>query len=117
MSERCGRIVREWFKQFYGTGEKSGYGAQTQTGYSNHYNSALNRCFALLSTTATTKDAKTGRTSLSDSKSLTDVNDNKDVGSYFRFISPDHMMMCDMDGKHCSSSEEWDAWAQPYMEQ
>src|SRR4029077_18872831 len=83
LSERCGRTAREWFKQFYGTGETKGLDSQTTTGYENHYNAKLKKCFALVQSNTNSKDTKTGISRYSLMRILADVNENKTMGTLF----------------------------------
>jgi len=118
MQERCARTAREWFKQFLGSGLTVESGSRVETSYTNHYNAKLNRCFAATTINGSLTDAKTGKASLSLAGTLLDVQENRPIGDYFKFIAPaEKLMSCEMDGKPCQSSGEWDALAKPYMEQ
>ncbi len=117
MSEQCARNAREWFSQFFGNGTQNGGGAESQSEYSNHYNKKLNICIALQSVMGTTRDSKTGKVSVFESKGLVDVNENKDLGDYFKFVDPEHLMICSVNGKSCRSRDEWEDLARPYMTQ
>lgn len=117
LSEKCGRDSREWFKHFYGDGRTSDSDSSTMSGYTNHYNTKLNKCFALLEGTGTLHDVKTRKTRVSDSRQLVDVNENRDTASYFRFLDMDRTMMCSLGEKVCGSLQEWQSLVAPYMEQ
>jgi hypothetical protein len=116
MQERCGRTGREWFKQFFGDGASRSGDSQSNSSYENHYNARLNGCFALQSAISITRDPKTGSTHTSSSKTLVDVNQNSDVGTFFTFLNPPPLTQCHFAGKACQSEAEWDALAKQYME-
>ena len=115
--EKCARNAREWFKQLYDDGEQIDNGTETHTRYTNHYNAKGNRCYVLLETTGFQKESKTGEITMTESKTLIDVNENKDLASYFAFVNPPKVMLCRMAEAHCRSSKEWKALVRPYMEQ
>jgi hypothetical protein len=116
MQERCGRTSREWFKQFFGDGTSRVDGSQSTSSYENHYSAKLNSCLALQSAMSSTTDPKTGSSHTSMSKTLVDVNQNSDVGTFFTFLNPPPLTQCHFAGKACQSEAEWDALAKQYME-
>jgi hypothetical protein len=114
--ERCGRMAREWFKQEWGDGQKNENGTSMMATAENHYNARLRKCFMLSSVSSFSTGGKTGKETHLETKSLTDFNDNHDVGTYVKTFDPPHLMQCTMDGEPCKSTDEWDAWAVKYME-
>ena len=50
-------------------------------------------------------------------KTLEDVTEHKEYGNFAIFDKQYTPSTCDFLGKHCSSEEEWDLLAKPYMEE
>jgi hypothetical protein len=113
---KCGRDAREWFKHFFGNGDSRGDGYEGHSSYSNHYDPQSNRCIALVGTTGFLKDAKTGKLSMSDARTLIDVNENKELGNYFKFQNASGPMQCNVGDKPCASQGEWESFVRPYTE-
>lgn len=113
LDEKCGRNAREWFKHFF----EDDHTPNVTSSYANHYNTAKNRCIVLVSTSIYSKDKKTGKVRMSQSGDLTDVLENRDFGSYFKSVDTGHFLTCSVNDKPCTSTDEWDALAKPYMEQ
>lgn len=106
LQERCGKRAGEWFKEFLDKEPSDAEGTQWTTTYTNHYNSRLNKCFAV---------AKHVGTYIG--KSLWDINENKKYGSGTFSEGGKGYFDCELVGKTCHSEQEWDALVKPYMEQ
>jgi hypothetical protein len=115
LQERCGRDARDWFQHFYGDGQSHGKDFSSSN-YTNHYNAKLNRCFAVVSSFSTLRDEKTKQTKSSDDRHLVDINENKDVGSYFKFSDMSGPMQCSVGENRCASQGEWEATVASYMD-
>src|SRR5258708_20051088 len=87
LQERCGKVARETFEREWGKGGLVKQDGQTMmTGYENHYNTRLNKCFYLQSTTMYPKKGDRNRNSTL-LMLLFDLNENKNYGP-FMWIGP-----------------------------
>jgi hypothetical protein len=103
LQERCGKRAAEIFAHDYPSQPPNGI-----ANYENHYNSRLNKCFMLeTSTQPVTADGKREVVKID---ILADVNENK-VYAEFDPIS------CDVNGRTCHSEEEWKMLIKPFMEE
>lgn len=112
--EKCGRDARDWYKDFF---EDDHSAPDVTSNFTNHYNTAKNRCFALVSIDIITRDKKTGKINQSRSSIPTDVLENREIGNYFQSVDTGHFLVCILDDKTCASTGEWDALVKPYMGQ
>ena len=115
LRERCGHTAREWFKQFYGSGATNSASSSAQSGYENHYDSKLNRCFARLTTTSADRDAKTRKIISTVTTTLADVDENAELGTYSATLGPLHQLECQTDAGSCANRNEWYNWANKLM--
>ena len=123
LSERCGKTTGEEFRREWKGGIVNTETGQMAASYTNHYNSRLNKCFYLLRVTHfTSKKSGGGESTSNVSMMLFDINEVKEYGNYFGAPTSAAQpvagppMNCTVVGKRCSSSEEWEALARPYME-
>ena len=116
LQERCGKEVSSEFKREFGTGTSKTKDDSTITGYRNHFNSRLNACMYLQSTTSFAKGPG-GKQSSSVMHRLFDYNENREIGMYFRRNEDSRPFHCKVDGKLCTSTEEWEVLIKPYMEE
>ena len=99
LQERCGERAEEVFRGAWGPdGVKSGIRAT----YRNHYNTRLNKCFYLLTTTSSTMTREI----------LFDIHEMRDYGM---LSTNDGRSSCTLLGKPCAS-KEWEILIRPYME-
>jgi hypothetical protein len=118
LQERCGKRAAELFEKFYGNGMSNDKDGARLSNYRCHYNKKLNKCFVLFTTTNYPQDKKDIETfGLSTDKGLWDINENKQYGTYFKFLKMKTSMLCDFLGSSCKSEYEWDALVKPYMEE
>jgi hypothetical protein len=107
LQERCGKRAEEVLR-FNGWNP-----AKDIASIQSHYNSRLNRCFAIQ------------RTMIYGDPNviLFDVNEGKDYGefilSHVQYKGELSLIVteCYVEKKHCRSAEEWDELARPYMEE
>jgi Protein of unknown function (DUF4236) len=116
LQEKCGRDAREWFKHFYGDGQSHTKDFSSSS-YRNHYSAKLHRCFALLSSFSILRDDKTKKMKSADDQHLVDINENNDIGTYFKFSDMQTPMSCSLEDQKCGSPEEWKMAIGPYLEQ
>lgn len=116
LKEKCGRDAREWFQHFYGDG-KSHTKDFLLTDYQNHYQAKMNGCFAVTISFSTIHDSKTHKVKGADSRSLINVAENRDLGSFFKFSDMQAPMTCSVLEQTCASSEEWETLTRRYMEE
>jgi hypothetical protein len=102
LQERCGKQTSEFFKKEYGNGIASN---GIFSGYQNHYNKKLNKCFIIITSTSPSMKLK----------NLFDFNENKELGSFV--VNKYLPMDCRVFEKKCKSEEEWDSLVKPYMEE
>jgi hypothetical protein len=114
LQERCGKRAEERFKSAYGNGISKYEENTIMSDYTNHYNTKLNKCFVLTTSTIIPKKEKE---SGSYSKDLWDINENKNYGSFSKFIVGDKLTSCRVLNKFCASEAEWDALIKPYIEE
>jgi hypothetical protein len=97
----CGKQTSEFFKKEYGDGiTKDGM----ISGYQNHYNKKLNKCFIIITSTSPSMRLK----------NLFDFDENKELGTFVENKSLP--MDCRVFEKSCKSEQEWDTLVKPYME-
>jgi hypothetical protein len=116
LQERCGRAAREWFRAFFGNGQSQTRDGPQTSNYTNHYSASLGRCYAVVTSLLSIKDKKTGAASLTQAQTLVDVNENKTLGTYFKFIDHSQPPMCGVQGVGCTTDDEWTNLLKPYME-
>lgn len=116
LQEHCGKRAQEIFKQENGNGITNTKDGQALTGYTNHYNKKLNKCFVLQTTTDLSYKNKQEKKSSSTLITLYDVNENKDYGSFFMRDDDAQPFVCSVLEQACHSKAEWDALIKPYME-
>jgi len=104
--DKCGQRTSEFFKKEYGNGISTDKYGQMMSGYQNHYNKKLNKCFIII--TSTSKSIKM--------KNLFDFNENKELGQFVvdRNINS---IDCRVFENKCKSEKEWDLLVKPYMEE
>ncbi len=115
LQERCGKVARETFEREWGKGGLVKQDGQTMmTGYENHYNTRLNKCFYLQSTTMYPKKGDRNRNSTL-LMLLFDINENKEYGTFMGggSVAP---AACSVLGKQCDSEGAWKLLVKPYME-
>ena len=112
LQEKCGKQCEEMFKKEFGNGLTSDENSSMFSGYQNHYNKKLNKCFILVTTKSYLKDKKKD---VLLTKELVDINENKYYGSFSK--SGGMTVNCIVSGEKCKSEEEWDLLVKPYMEE
>jgi hypothetical protein len=115
LQEWCGTHAAEVSKRENGNGISQGRDGTITSNYAHHYNRKLNKCFILFTSTFTPRDSK--KLSASTDKSLRDINENKTYGSFLKFENDTKPFQCEFLDKYCSSEDEWDGLAKPYMEE
>ena len=113
--ERCRKRAAELFKRDYG---RPVYKSQLGVGsfkYVNHYSAHLNKCFFILIHVFYPKDKK-GLSSTT--RTLFELNDNKEYGKHFQPIYDDDNVSstCQVQDKVCRSEDEWRQLLKPFME-
>ena len=112
LQERCGNATKAEFNKSWGeTGVVSLKTSTMVANYSNHYNTKLNKCYYLLSTSVS--DNSPNSISI-DTKALFDFNENISLGEYRVRGNKSH---CEFKGVECKSKEAFDALIKPYMEE
>jgi hypothetical protein len=106
LSEKCGKQAEEAFEKRV----KSEEGHQITWG-ENHYNSRLKKCFVL----EAREDVERGVRERKQLK-LIDLQDNREVGVYIFIYRQTITTDCSVQGKKCTSEEEWRALTKPFME-
>jgi 5'-3' exonuclease len=115
LQEKCGKICNEMFQKEYGkSGVKSDKTGTMMSNYSNHYNTKLNRCFILLTTTSIPKGKENNPLVM---KNLFDINENKEFGYLYKSHNNAVPLGCNVGNKPCKSEAEFEAMIKPYMEE
>jgi len=115
--ERCAKQAREQFHQL-------GFDKREMTGFTNHYNEKLNRCFMLVDST----DVKTNPGAMWITLELFDAFEGKELATFswhsdkVKKYSEVPPFQCDVtlpsgEKKICNSREEFDGLIKVYMEQ
>lgn len=124
LSERCGKTAGEEFRREWKNGIVNTETGQMMAGYTNHYNSKLNKCFYLLRVTHfTSKRSDGGEATINATMLLADINEGKEYGNYFGAQTSasqpkeGYPPTCNVAGKLCSTAQEWEALVKPYMEE
>jgi hypothetical protein len=115
LQEKCARDARDWYKHWW-EDVPNAVGTQSVSKYTNHYSAKLGRCFIVVDSTTFNRDKKSGKTSALQSSTLTDVLENRDIGTADWFGANDTFNQCQVNGAACNSPAEWHALAKPYME-
>jgi hypothetical protein len=118
LRERCGKDAQAWFHHYYeeNVSKVPGY-SLINSSFTSHYNERMNMCFAVVNSLTSVHDDKTNASKLFDSRSLADVLENKDRGTFAKFSDMNAPMGCSVDGKNCASAQEWEGLTKPFMEQ
>jgi hypothetical protein len=106
LSERCGKQAAEVFAKEWEAPDYYSV-ANVMASYENHYNSQLDKCFYLLTSTG-----KSGTKIMA----LFDLNENKDYGLYVGTAEAKEPIQCYVQTSDCRSDEEWRALIKPLME-
>jgi 5'-3' exonuclease len=115
LQERCGKRAEEIFLRYFGNnGIQTTKDGQTITAYRNHYNSKLNKCFVVTSSTNSPNKDKKQKPSIYEV--LSDVDENRDYGTFFKFTTDSKICQCTVFEKACTSQAEWEALIRPFME-
>ena len=116
LQERCGKRAEEFFKREYGSGISHTEGGYSMSGYINHYNKKLNKCFFLL--TLSDSPYKGKNKSFSTTIELFDINEQNEYGNFYIRPQVDKFpIACKVVDKFCHSQAEWQALIKPYMEE
>lgn len=130
LREKCAADAQQWYRHFY---EESGlYPPQSTAshGFTSHYNSKANECFAVTSAITSIKDSPSRKARLIEVHNLADVLENRTIGT---FSAPAESAEpassansakpttsagpteCHVADKVCASERDWDALTAPYM--
>jgi predicted small lipoprotein YifL len=124
LREKCAQDAQQWYRHFF---EDSGmYPSQSTTshGFTSHYNSKVNECFAVTSAISSIKDSPSRNGRLVEAHTLADVLENRTIGT---FTAPAVSARattsttsagpteCRVAEKTCTSKQDWDALTAPYM--
>jgi hypothetical protein len=116
LQAKCGRDAKEFFERGFPPDRTT-----IMLHHRNHYNSSLNKCFVLVENHYRQAGSKTG--SWYNNIALYDVYENSSYGkmSEWHEIAPDytdnlHMFDCEVNGKKCTSTEEFSRAANLFME-
>jgi len=86
-------------------------GSKLKSSYTNHYNSKLNKCMAVMTADTIPKD----KSGTMHNKSLFDLHENSEMATFLS--DGKQVVLCKVQDKSCSSESEWDALVKPYMEE
>ena len=108
LQERCGKYAADAFAKEYGNGTDDGYSFN----YQAHYNTHLNKCFFLLTSTFNEQD------NIIQSYYLSDLPEDQEYGTFAQSTKLG-VFECNILDTVCSlgSKSEWDNLIKPYMEE
>ena len=112
--ERCGKQAREWFQTGFKDGVERVHNGKMLSSFQNHYSLTLKRCFIL--TANVTIETENGKRSSSTMRTLLDINDNRELGFYFKRGLDAAPFQCEVNELPCRSDEEWQELLKPYLE-
>jgi hypothetical protein len=108
LQEKCAKDASAWYKHWWEDGPAI---AGLTSNYTNHYNAKLGQCFLIVSS------AIYGKKGTTESKTLIDVLENRDLAAFDKWSGKDTPMRCEVAGVSCTSASEWDALTKPYLEE
>jgi hypothetical protein len=115
LQKQCERTANAEFRKVWGDGTledivKNNF---VSANYKSHFNTKLNKCFYLLSTSTISK--KSTRNITFGTEQLTDINKNKEYGSYMG----DYKLIehCKVDDTVCGSKAEFEELIKHYLEE
>lgn len=117
LQERCGKQASAEFKREFGTGIDSTKKGTTFTTFRNHYNARLNACLYLLTSNGFVTDAQGKSNPPFRSQNLFDINENHELGTFWKREDVDKPMQCQVNGKPCRSEAEFEALIKSLMEE
>lgn len=124
LREKCAADAQQWYRHFY---EESGmYPPQSTAshGFTSHYNSKANECFAVTSSISSIEDSRSRKARLVEVHTLADVLENRTLGTFtapagsarpttpVKSAGPTE---CHVAETACASKQDWDALTAPYM--
>ncbi len=118
LQERCGQRASTVFQSEYGGGgaSKTANGVEFFS-YENHYSATLHKCYFLEILTSSEK----GISGQTKHFRLFDLNDRRELGTFvinYSLVSSEIMeivVICELAGKSCATSAQWNALLKPYM--
>jgi hypothetical protein len=110
--EKCARDARDWYRHAWE--DSPGVPGLVST-YTNHYSAKLSGCFIVVDSTLLFR-TKNGQESSKRSATLTDVLENRDIGTADWYVNAP-FNQCQVNGAKCSSPDEWQRLLKPYMEE
>jgi hypothetical protein len=113
LQEKCAKDAHDWYKRDW----EDVPAPNIVSSYTNHYNSRLEKCFVIVSSTLFGKEKKTGVEYSVNSKTLVDVLEHRDIGAYDESSRRAQPMQCKVDDAPCAGADQWDALAKPYMDE
>ena len=108
LSAICGKQAAEVFAKEWQAPDYSV--AKVKPNYENHYNSQLNKCFYLLTSTG-----RSG-TKIMALFDLSENDENKGYGLYVSTAEAKEPIQCYVETSDCKSEEEWRALIRQFME-
>ena len=117
LQERCGKQAAAEFKREFRTGIESTKRSTTFTNFRNHYSAKLNACLYLLTATGFVTDAKGKSGPPFQSRNLYDLNENHEIGTFWKREDNDKPMQCQVTGRACASQAEFEALIKPLLEE
>ena len=105
LDAKCGREAKAWYATAHGNDRPP---ASEVRDLASHYHAGSHRCLAVFSTTVARGYVST---------EIIDVDDNTLVGAYRLNAGQNQPVECEINGKPCSSSEEWRSLTDAYLHQ
>jgi Protein of unknown function (DUF4236) len=117
LREKCGRDAQAWYHHYYeeNVTKVPGY-SLINSSFTSHYNERLNQCFAVVNSLTSSRDEKTKAVKFFDNRTLANVLENRDLGTFDKFSDMDRAMGCSVGEKNCTNAQEWEDLTKPFME-
>jgi len=110
LKEMCGNQTAKEFKKEYGNGYLNTQDSYTVHTYINHYNKRLNICLYQLHSDSF---KNTPRKKIVSTTTLIDLTENISIAILMDFTNSP--LICEVNGKSCSTEQEWYDLVKPFM--
>ena len=115
LREKCGEDARRWYEHFYEAGGSHSRPPAARRGFTSHYNTRSNECFALTSSISSIKVLESRHAEVVEMQTLSNVLENEDVGTLLNRADAATPAECHVAQQVCKSRAEWESLTAPYM--
>jgi hypothetical protein len=115
LREKCGEDARRWYEHFLEDGGTHSQQPAARRGFTSHYNTRSNECFAVTSSINSIRELKSRQAEVVEIQTLSNVLENKDVGTFLNRADAAAPAECHVAQQVCKSRAEWESLTAPYM--